>query len=284
VLTTPFIEFRSSFERRAEQPSNRPRIQAHGLLEVIFLWRNRKKRQSERRKTTTIVLLNGVIRTPHSDSSRFSRRWLWRAAKFNPQISSADSTGILRSMLPSIPSTPKDQEDFKFGLAVEALRCCGMVRLKASGVSMLPSLWPGDLLAIQSVTVNDAVAGDIVLVLRDKQCFIHRLVRKQASENCVCFITRGDAMPDNDPPVATAELLGRVIEVRRGNRSFVPNRRVSFVRCAVAWMLCRSDRFRVLALRMHAARLQGWRRTGRSGSGSFVGVCAVPGVSASRQP
>lgn len=186
-------------------------------------------------------------------------------------------------MSPSIPLTPKEQEDFKLGLAVEALRCCGMIRLRASGASMLPSLWPGDLLAIQSVTQNDVIPGDIVLVLRDRQCFIHRLVKKQPSENCVCFITRGDAMPDNDPPIAAAELLGRVIDVYRGNRSFVPSRRVSFVRSAVAWMLSRSHLFRGLALRLHAARLQGYSRAARGFSDSLVTARGTPGISVSRQ-
>jgi signal peptidase I len=149
---------------------------------------------------------------------------------------------------------------------------------------MLPTLWPGDLLAIESVTQNDVLPGDILLVLRGKRCFVHRLIRKQTEENSACFITRGDAMPDNDPAVATAELLGRVVEVRRGNRSFVPKRRVSFVRSAVAWMLCRSDAFRGLALRLHGARLQDWRHAGGPSSGSLVRACAVSGVSAPHQP
>ncbi len=148
---------------------------------------------------------------------------------------------------------------------------------------MLPSLWPGDLLAIQSTTQSDVIPGDIVLVLRNKHCFIHRLVQKQPGENCVCFITRGDAMPDNDPPIAAAELLGRVIDVHRGNRSFVPSRRVSLVRSAVAWMLCHSDLFRGLALRLHAAHLQGWRRAGRGFSDSLGTVRGTPGISVSRQ-
>jgi signal peptidase I len=174
----------------------------------------------------------------------------------------------------SIPLTPGDQEYFKLGLAIETLRSCGMVRIKAWGVSMLPALWPGDLLSIQSVTPDSVVPGDIVLVLRDKQCFIHRLVRT-TSENCVCFITRGDAMPDNDPPVAVPELMGRVVEARRGNRNFVPSRRISFVHAAVAWALCRSDHFRGFALRLHAARVQSWRRR-RPGSDSRVRASTVP--------
>ena len=54
-------------------------------------------------------------------------------------------------------------------------------------------------------------------------------------------------MPQNDPPVAASELLGRVAGIGRANRSFVPSRRVSLLQSALAKMLCHSDRIRVLA-------------------------------------
>ena len=60
-------------------------------------------------------------------------------------------------------------------------------------------------------------------------------------------------MPHNDPPAAASELLGRVTSIRRGNRSFVPSRRVSVFQSALAWMLCRWGRFRSLTLHIHAA-------------------------------
>jgi hypothetical protein len=44
-----------------------------------------------------------------------------------------------------------------------------------------------------------------------------------------------------------------VAGIQRGNRSFVPGRRVSLLQSALAWMLCRSVRFSNLTLRIHAA-------------------------------
>jgi hypothetical protein len=35
-----------------------------------------------------------------------------------------------------------------------------------------------------------------------------------------------------------------VVCICRANRSFVPSRRISLLHSALAWMLCRSDRFR----------------------------------------
>jgi hypothetical protein len=163
----------------------------------------------------------------------------------------------------STPLMTKDREDVKLSLAVDTLRRGGEVRLTAWGMSMLPSLWPGDLLTVQAVSQEKVTLGDIVLVVREKRCFIHRLVEMQVSENGVRVITRGDAMPHDDPPMS-AELRGRVICVQRGQRSFVPSSRVCLLHFAAAWILCRSGRCRSLAMRFHEARLRGLGRIGSS--------------------
>jgi hypothetical protein len=155
-----------------------------------------------------------------------------------------------------MPSLPKAREDPKHGLAVELLRGHGTVQLKAWGTSMLPAVWPGDLLTIESGAPDEVVPGDIVLVLRDQRFFIHRLVEAPLGEACVSWITRGDAMLDDDPPAAALDLLGRVTGIRRGHRSFVPSRRISLLNFAVARMLSRWGRVRSLALHIHAARWQ----------------------------
>ena len=89
-------------------------------------------------------------------------------------------------------------------------------------------------------------------------------------------------MPQNDPPVAATELLGRVMNIRRGSRSFVPARRVGLAYSAFGWVLCRSDRLRGLVLRLHAARLTVWRHIGRPSVGSFENSIGFSGISVSR--
>jgi signal peptidase I len=181
-----------------------------------------------------------------------------------------------------MPYTLEVREDPKLGLAAEMLRCRASVRLKALGTSMLPSLWPGDLLTIQGIAHDKVAPGDIVLVARDNRFFVHRLMEKRLVQDCIFWITKGDAMPQNDPPAATSELLGRVAGVRRGNRSFVPSRRVSVFQRVLARMLCHGDRFRSLALRIHAARLQaGHPRTGQFFRGVFGAARGTPGISPS---
>jgi Peptidase S24-like len=174
------------------------------------------------------------------------------------------------------------REDTKLGLAAEILRCHGTVRLKVWGTSMLPSVWPGDLLTIQSAAYDEAGPGDIVLVLRDKRFFVHRLVERRLDPDCISWVTRGDAMPHCDPPAAASELLGRVVGIRRANRSFVPNRRVLLLHSALAWMLCRWDRFRNLTLDIHAVSLQAApTRPGQFVRGLLGALRGIPGISPS---
>lgn len=140
----------------------------------------------------------------------------------------------------------------KIDFLAELLRRRYAIALKARGTSMLPSLWPGDVLTIQSIANGGAAAGDIVLILRDNRFFVHRLVGLRMVEGRLQWITRGDGMPHDDPPAADCELLGSVINVCRGNRNLVPRRQISSPQSAMAWMLCRSGRFRSLVLRIHA--------------------------------
>jgi hypothetical protein len=153
-----------------------------------------------------------------------------------------------------LPSTPEGRDDTKLDLAAEVLRNRGTVRLKAWGTSMLPSVWPGDLLTIQSVGADEIVPGDIVLVLRDSRFFIHRLVESRRDQVGILCITRGDAMPHNDPPNAASELLGRVAGIRRADQIFVPGRRLSTFHSALASTAWRWNRFSNLTLRIYSAR------------------------------
>jgi signal peptidase len=154
------------------------------------------------------------------------------------------------------PCAPDSREDLKLNLAAELLRCHGIVTVKAWGTSMLPALWPGDLLTIQAAAPDEVVTGEIVLVVRDNRFFVHRLIEKRQGGNRCSWITRGDAMPQNDPPAVSSEVLGRVTAIHRGNRSFVPSRHISLLHLALSGTLSRWDHFRGLALRMHAVRMK----------------------------
>ena len=139
-------------------------------------------------------------------------------------------------------------------LAAEALRAWGTLRLRARGISMLPALWPGDLLTVRSVDPEQACPGDIVLCMRQDRFFVHRIVAANFTQDGAFLITRGDCMPENDPPVTRRELLGKITEVRRSGSAFAPARTLSLFRRLVAWILCHWSLPRRIALRLWSYR------------------------------
>ena len=137
-------------------------------------------------------------------------------------------------------------EAVKYELATEVLRSSGELRLRVSGTSMLPALWFGDELTIRRQPFDAVRPGHIVLVARDGRLCAHRVV---AAGNGL-VITRGDALPNADPPAAPDEVLGAVVWVLRGSARLIPCSRVSLL----ALLLRHSDLCRSLLLRLHALR------------------------------
>jgi len=152
-----------------------------------------------------------------------------------------------------MPVTSEIREGHKLDLAAEVLRSGGTIRLQALGTSMLPSIWPGDVLSVENKSGEQAIPGDIVLVARDRRFFIHRLIEKHNSR----WITRGDSLPQNDDPVAEAQVLGKVSAIHRRGHAVIPGRRLSLLRRALAEMLCHCDSFRNIALRIHSFQRRG---------------------------
>jgi len=151
-----------------------------------------------------------------------------------------------------MPNMTEVREGHKLELATEVLAAGGTIRLQALGTSMLPSIWPGDVLSIEHKPGQEIVPGDIVLVARQSRFFVHRLIEKRNS----CWITRGDSLPQNDEPATEVQVLGKVSRIHRKTGAIVPDSQVSGFGRALAWMLCHWDSFRNIALRMHSL----WQR------------------------
>jgi signal peptidase I len=139
--------------------------------------------------------------------------------------------------------------DHKLDLAAEVLRAGSSIRLQALGTSMLPAIWPGDVLCIERKAGEEIVAGDIVVVAREGRFFIHRLIEKRESG----WVTRGDSLPQNDPLVEEVQVVGKVSSIQRKNGASVP-RSLSWLKRALARMLCRWDLLRNVVLRVHSLR------------------------------
>jgi len=121
------------------------------------------------------------------------------------------------------------------------------VRLQVYGESMLPALWPGDVVEITSCALAEVRPGEIVLALRDGRLFLHRLVSAKANG----FVLRGDSMPGCDPLFPNEALLGRLA------RNAKESGRTSLgVKCsrAVGILICYCTVARRLALQLHSRR------------------------------
>jgi hypothetical protein len=148
--------------------------------------------------------------------------------------------------------TAPSQEACKCSLAAEVLQSTGNLQLRASGISMLPTLWPGDCLNIQAHSCEQAQPGDLVLYARNGRLFIHRVMRKCRIGEENLLIARGDCMTEDDPPVRERDLLGKITAIHRHNTRIVPGRKVSSARLFTAWMLCHWNLLLRATLRVRA--------------------------------
>jgi hypothetical protein len=152
-----------------------------------------------------------------------------------------------------MPEACHARQDPKHILVVEALRSGHVVRLKARGTSMLPSIWPRDTLTLQSATAADVRVGDIVLIADGDRFFIHRFTRIQSADSGEHLVTRGDSVPHEDPTGPSRELLGKVTSIERAGRVLVPNTRRSLSNVVIGGLLSRSVRLLQATLYFHSS-------------------------------
>ncbi len=82
------------------------------------------------------------------------------------------------------------------------------VRLRVHGESMLPTLWPGDVVEIESCSLAGIRPGDIALAYAEGRLFLHRFVELRSPGG---FVMRGDSMPASDPQFPAEALIGRLV-------------------------------------------------------------------------
>jgi len=99
-------------------------------------------------------------------------------------------------------------------LVSESVQISGAASLRVTGSSMLPAVWPGDVITVEQCEFSDLHPGQIVLHRKQQKLTVHRITRI-ASDH---LITRGDSLPCYDPPVQPSEIVGRVVRVLRDGR------------------------------------------------------------------
>jgi len=140
----------------------------------------------------------------------------------------------------------------KCDLAGQVLHSFGTLRLRVTGSSMIPSLWPGDLLLIHRQDFGRISAGDIVLFARQGRLFAHRVVSSAGERRKEQMVTQGDALCVSDPPITSAELLGRVSLVLRAGKWTPPRAGLSTGGHLLAALVSRSVRAAGLLVRLRS--------------------------------
>jgi hypothetical protein len=152
-------------------------------------------------------------------------------------------------------------ERIKLELAAEVLRRFGEIRFVARGSSMIPTIYPGDLLTVRSQAMAEARQGHIVLALREGRFWAHRVIRKWREDNRLLVATRGDALPNEDPSLDESQVLGCVASIVRYGKPVDLARINSRSIKLLAWAVRNSNALGKALLRRHSLRL---RLLGRS--------------------
>ena len=147
-------------------------------------------------------------------------------------------------------SSPANRGLHREALAVESLRLSGRLRLMVRGESMLPSLWPSDIVQIEAASLDGVRHGDVVLAYRDGQFFLHRLLSACGSG----FVSRGDSMPVADPAYSADCLVGKLVAVERRGK-VAGTTRLGFWSRQLGSLFCHCGPARRLALRLRQRRL-----------------------------
>jgi len=149
-------------------------------------------------------------------------------------------------------------------LAGEIVRTFGRVRVRVTGTSMIPAVWPGDVLVVERRAVEKIQRGEIAVAERAGRLVAHRVI--SAAPNCVALaphaapassaviaplLTRGDSQLAPDEPLHPEELLGTVVLIERGRAARQPRRALNFAAKLVAGMAQRSTTATRVLVRLH---------------------------------
>lgn len=140
---------------------------------------------------------------------------------------------------------------------------------------MLPSLWPGDVIAVRRAQPCDIRPGKLVVyALKDEDFAVRRAARwdphaarmttgvivnmftvhRAVTYNQDSLITRGDALPRNDPPVQFSRIFGEVVAIQRGQSRFIPKEQLNRAQKLFCFFLRRSDLLGKVLFRLYSLR------------------------------
>jgi len=176
-----------------------------------------------------------------------------------------------------------DRRALKCEMAAEILGCCGSLRVRATGLSMLPTIWPGDTLIIERADGVDVAEGDIVLFRCADRFVVHRVVTKRVgatrmetktdARGAGTVQTQGDALRRADSPISEKAVLGRVALILRSGKGIEPGRSLRRSDRAAATLFRHSELVAHIVAGVHNIRR---RCAVRNSSDRVVGPQSVP--------
>jgi len=136
-------------------------------------------------------------------------------------------------------------------LLVEALRAGNAIRIRVNGTSMLPAIWPGDVLTVVPATDAAPAPGDVALTAGHGRLLAHRVIERSERGGAVALVTRGDALASADPVAQAGEILGTVV-ARNGQPVGAAHAARTRLRDNFAGLVARSAPLLALTLKLRA--------------------------------
>jgi signal peptidase I len=124
----------------------------------------------------------------------------------------------------------------KLELAEEVLRSSGELRFVARGGSMIPAIFPGDILLVRQNPIDAMVCSQVALWRRHGRFYAHRVVGIVSTKEQKGIVTQGDALRDQDQKVTSEEFLGRVYAIVRREKRIDLTRPQSLRSRAIAFL------------------------------------------------
>jgi len=139
----------------------------------------------------------------------------------------------------------------KCDLARETLRTCGSLRLKTNGWSMLPLIWPGDVIVLESSQGSQVTPGDIVVFRHESRFVAHRVIERHRKAATEWVVTQGDALATPDAPIRPHQIVGKVTSILRNGRCYDAKHSLRRSERGLATLLRRSQRAARAMARVH---------------------------------
>ena len=151
-------------------------------------------------------------------------------------------------------NSPNRRDVYRVGceIVADSMRSGREVRILVTGGSMLPSLWPGDIIVARGLDDAPPAPGEVLLFLREGWLCAHRMVRWLDNESAL--ITCGDSANASDPPTPTSKILGRAVAIIRDGRELDPLHEPSRAQAIVSSAVRRSELLKRVVLKIHAMR------------------------------